>query len=608
MGFSEVRSRGAGKPSHALEEWPGAVVLAVRVASLILGICKELNESVSLLKILSARAEQFLYKESLKFELNKPSASPKATGFRNKYERRLSDYIERVMGETRVLGLQVAVVKNGRKLASISKGYKGELNGSAVEEDTLFNGFFLNLGVLVIAALLCVERGYIALDDPICHYWDGFIRYGKRNITLRHVLNHRSGVVAFFPRNFSLSALLNYGEMVQIIEDSAPQIPINHKTRYNPHFLGWVLSEVIALVTNQSAPSFIEENIIRPFGLQDGIRIVHIPENQAGLEGVNYNSQESNSGGRGRLFPLSSSGSSSSSFLFAQDSFPGIVGLSSIKSKLESSSDQLMNEIKEIIIQKLTPERMRTKAKWEEEPEARGDEQAEGTRDRLAVVRRRRKSGTPHSSLSFKDISRRLQQEASQYRPRKNAHTDPAKHSAKLSTLECFHINPHVLDPLTYNSNTVLNKWIPPASGKYTSLSLAKLYGHLCRGEIITEKLLREVTEDQAITCDHSVEGLVLTCGGPRKWSFGFQVLECSSVSCADFHSKRQALPPNSSFKGIGHSDTGGNLSFCFPDLDLSIVILTNDYVKGSCTSQLILGHILKHFGLDLNNYVPVTL
>lgn len=601
-----MRSRGP-EESSAMEEWPGDVVLAVRVASLIHGICKELNESVSLLRIFSARAEQFLYKESLKLELNKPSETPEVRGFANKYERRLNDYIEVIMGENHVLGLQVAVVKGGRKLASISKGCRGEQNGNAVEEDTLFNGFFINLGILVMAVLLCVEKGYIALDDPICHYWDGFIRYGKRNITLRHILNHRSGVVAFFPRDFCLSTLLSYGEMVKVIEDSAPQIQIDHKTRYNPYFMGWVLSEVISLVTNQSAASFIEENIIRPFGLQDGIRIVHMSENQREIDGDN--SQECSTGSSRRLFPLFSLSSSSASSLFTQDGFPGITGLSSIKSKLESGGDQLMNEIKEIIIQKLTPERMRTKAK--EEPDKKDDEPTKKVRDRLAVVRRR-KSTERFSSLPFECISKRLQQETSLYKPagktqaRRLIKRPTEESSTKLSTLECLYLKPHVLDPLIYNSSALLDKWIPPASGKYTSLSLAKLYSHLCRGEIISQNLLREITRDQAITRDHSVEGLILTCGGPRKWSFGFQVLECDAFS--DSRSKLRTSTSESIFRGIGHSDTGGNLSFCFPDLDLSIAILTNDHVKGSYTSQLILGHILKHFGLNFNNYVPISL
>ncbi|KAH8583293.1 conserved esterase of the beta-lactamase family [Cryptosporidium sp. chipmunk genotype I] len=591
---------------NPMEDWPKDVIYFVRIVSLIHGICAELNESVPILKILSRRAQQFLYMESINLELNKHQLS--RVGFTNKFERRLSDYIQRIIDENNVLGLQIAIVKNGKNLASISKGIKGELNANKIDENTLFNGFFINLGILVIAILICVERGYISLDDPICHYWDGFIRYGKRNITLRHVLDHRSGVISFFPEDMGLKEFLNYGNMVRIIEDSVPQIPINQITRYNPYFLGWVLSELIALLTNQSTTKFIEENIINPFGLSDGIKM-YLPEytlnnnqmntdkseecNEKNDEIHNNNNNNNNNSNSNSmfLFRLFSPRSSSSSSFFAQEELSsGIMRLSNIKSKLESGNGaQLMNEIKEIIIQKLTPERMRKKEEKEEGTDDNNHNHDDdnfdviGISNRYAMVSRR----MTLSSIPFKQVFEKL----------KSSNSFELT-NLKLSTLECFYLKPHILDPLIYNSKKLINKWIPPTNGRYTSLSLAKLYGHLSRGEIIGDKLLKQVIKDESITYDNSIEGLILTYGGPRKWSLGFQILECNKMN--------NNQKDQSCYKGIGHSDAGGNLSFCFPEIDLSIVILTNDYHKGSYISQLILRYILENFGLYLNNYVPL--
>ncbi|KAL3128142.1 putative esterase [Cryptosporidium hominis] len=604
---------------NLMDCWPNDIIYFVRILLLLRGICAELNESIPILKILSRRAQQFLYLESINLELNKQQLLKRR--FTNKFERRLSDYIEKIMNENNVLGLQIAIIKNGKNLVNISKGIKGELNGNQIDENTLFNGFFINLGILVIAILICVEKGYISLDDPICHYWDGFIRYGKRNITLRHVLDHRSGVISFFPKDMGLKELLNYEKMIQIIEDSAPQVPINQITRYNPYFLGWILSELIALLTNQSTTKFIEENIINPFNLSDGIKM-YLPDYSLNNDQVSIFQSEkydetnigANNNNNKFLFPLFSPRSSSSSSFFAQEEFSSsIMRLSNIKSKLENSNGtQLMNEIKDIIIQKLTPKRISKEEKEKEKEKEKNinDYNEEDNNDeniniidfyeRYAMVNRKME----FSSISFKQVLEKLKS-SDLYKLKNYGYQDfnKTKINLKLSTLEYFFLKPHILDPLIYNSKKLINKWIPPTNGRYTSLSLAKLYNHLIRGEIIGDKLLKQVIKNESITFDNSIEGLILTYGGPRKWSLGFQILECKKIY---YHQNNQKDDDQPCFKGIGQSDTGGNLSFCFPEIDLSIAILTNDYVKGSYISQSILRYILENFGLYLNNYVPL--
>ncbi|POM84466.1 ABC1 family protein [Cryptosporidium meleagridis] len=598
---------------NLMDYWPSDIIYFVRILTLLSRICAELNESIPILKIFSRRAQQFLYLESINSELNKQQLSKRR--FTNKFERRLSDYIEKIMNENNALGLQIAVIKNGNNLANISKGIKGELNGNQIDENTLFNGFFINLGILVIAILICVEKGYISLDDPICHYWDGFIRYGKRNITLRHVLDHRSGVISFFPQDMGLNELLNYEKMVQIIENSAPQVQINQITRYNPYFLGWILSELIALLTNQSTAKFIEENVINPFNLSDGIKM-YSPEYSLNKDQMNIFQSEkydetniganNNNNNNKFLFPLFSPLSSSSSSFFAQEEFSSsIMKLSNIKSKLENSNGaQLMNEIKDVIIQKLTPKRISKKEEKEKEKEQNindfneennNDEKAKviDFYERCAIVNRKME----FSSISFKKLLAKLKS-SELYKSKNYGY----KINFKLSTLEYFFLKPHILDPLIYNSKKLINKWIPPTNGRYTSLSLAKLYDHLIRGDIIGDELLKQVIKNESVAYDNSIEGLILTYGGPRKWSLGFQILECKKISDQQNNQKDD----QSCFKGIGHSDTGGNLSFCFPDINLSIAILTNDYVKGHYLSQSILRYILENFGLYLNNYAPL--
>ncbi|KAF7458964.1 ABC1 family protein [Cryptosporidium felis] len=333
-------------------------------------------------------AQELLFKESfhkgatrcLKPPRTKESARE---GFRNKFEKRLWEYAKRVATESGVLGLQITVVKEGRLLGQVSLGRKRELSGDLVDESTLFSGFFLNIGLLVAGILLCVERKLIALDDPVCHYWDGFIRYGKRNVTLRHILEHRSGIGSFFPEDLHFLTLLDYRKMTDLIQDSHLEGPAGVKTRYCPFLMSWVLSELISLVSEQPAPAFIFENLIAPLGLQDGMKVycssLGAEEGMCSFEkgGPNRSAPPS-------PFSLSSPSFASSPFFSQQTLGESFAGLSSLGSKIRQSAIDaapMIGDLGGIIMRKLAPEKEKRAAEAPREEGGETEEKEAGTRE-----------------------------------------------------------------------------------------------------------------------------------------------------------------------------------------------------------------------------------
>lgn len=75
-------------------------------------------------------------------------------------------------------------------------------------------------GLLATSLLKLVDSGEIKLDEPVCHLWDGFIRFGKQHITVEQVLSHRAGLHRALPNNLTLTKLTNYMEMISIFEDA----------------------------------------------------------------------------------------------------------------------------------------------------------------------------------------------------------------------------------------------------------------------------------------------------------------------------------------------------------------------------------------------------
>src|SRR5674476_767757 len=66
--------------------------------------------------------------------------------------------------------------------------------GRPVDPDTLFHVFSVTKGVLVTALHIQAERGLIDLDDPVVRHWPEYGANGKAATTIRHVLQHRSGL------------------------------------------------------------------------------------------------------------------------------------------------------------------------------------------------------------------------------------------------------------------------------------------------------------------------------------------------------------------------------------------------------------------------------
>jgi hypothetical protein len=60
----------------------------------------------------------------------------------------------------------------------------------------------------------------LRLTDPICDWWDGFIRFGKEHITVYDALTHRSGLHGALPEHLTLSDIMNYDTMISYLEDA----------------------------------------------------------------------------------------------------------------------------------------------------------------------------------------------------------------------------------------------------------------------------------------------------------------------------------------------------------------------------------------------------
>jgi CubicO group peptidase (beta-lactamase class C family) len=109
----------------------------------------------------------------------------------------LQSLIPKLLEETRVPGLSIAVIRDADILWSQGFGLKSTVTQKPVERDTVFEAASLSKPAFAYAALKLWQTGKLGLDTPLSEYLDKpFVPDELRlqQITMRRVLSHSSGL------------------------------------------------------------------------------------------------------------------------------------------------------------------------------------------------------------------------------------------------------------------------------------------------------------------------------------------------------------------------------------------------------------------------------
>lgn len=111
--------------------------------------------------------------------------------------------------------------------------------------------------------MLLVDRGLINVDDPVGKYISAFDMADKKQITIRHLLTHTSGLYEWYPLYYHAS---NKQETYKLIGQLPLKFPVGAQRRYSD--LGFtILGEIIEKVSGLSLGQFMQENIFTPLGM-----------------------------------------------------------------------------------------------------------------------------------------------------------------------------------------------------------------------------------------------------------------------------------------------------------------------------------------------------
>lgn len=236
---------------------------------------------------------------------NKPSrnvleeTTPEEAGFSADRLALADSLIARYMDKHWLPGGVFLVARHGKIVFYKSFGYHSLNFWNKYEKDDLFRIASMTKAITSVAIMQLYEQGKLGLDDPVSTYIPAFKDIGvldrfnsrdssfttvppKRQITIRHLLTHTSGIVygefekenihAAYEKLGMNSVGLSHPNLTnaQFINKLA-KVPLafHPGEKYNYGLNMDVLGRVIEVVSEKSLNQYFQQNIFEPLGMVD---------------------------------------------------------------------------------------------------------------------------------------------------------------------------------------------------------------------------------------------------------------------------------------------------------------------------------------------------
>lgn len=221
---------------------------------------------------------------------------PDLTGFSQAGLDRVTDLLDREVGEGHLAGAIMLIQRHGRPVYYEGFGVRDPKTMAPMTRDTIFRLYSMSKPITCAAAMILVEQGRLKLDDPIAKYIPSFahpevatehkLAEGKstldyapadRPITVLDLMRQSSGIVSAFSdlgpiTQLYLNAGLFDGDFDNAeFADRLAKLPLAYQpgTVWDYGHSTDVLGRVIEIASGQSLYDFEKQVLFDPLGMTD---------------------------------------------------------------------------------------------------------------------------------------------------------------------------------------------------------------------------------------------------------------------------------------------------------------------------------------------------
>ena len=162
-------------------------------------------------------------------------------------------------------GAAFSIVQNNNVLINLFGGTKNEKE--AWDENTIVNTFSLSKGIYAACISKLISENLLDIEKPIAYYWKSFKQDNKKNILVRHLLSHQSGMYRFKTK-LNNKDLLDWEKIIYILENQEPDHKPEEFTYYHAKTHGYLVGNLIKIITGLSLGKYLKENITNKYNLK----------------------------------------------------------------------------------------------------------------------------------------------------------------------------------------------------------------------------------------------------------------------------------------------------------------------------------------------------
>ena len=243
-----------------------------------------------------------------------PKAKPEEVGLSSKRLERINVLMDRYVEENKISGAVTLVARHGRTAHLEAHGKMSIEDNKPMQTDTIFRIASMTKALTSVAAMMLYEEGYFLLTDPVSNVIPEFkelkvlvpapnsyehaaasgyaIVPAKRAMTVRHLLNHTSGLTSTLWQRPHINEMYRttlggertMGEMVKKLAT----LPLHHHPgdAFEYGQSTNVLGYYIEIVSGMTLAEFFQQRICEPLGLDD--TFFYVPDDKTGRVATLY--------------------------------------------------------------------------------------------------------------------------------------------------------------------------------------------------------------------------------------------------------------------------------------------------------------------------------
>jgi CubicO group peptidase (beta-lactamase class C family) len=163
------------------------------------------------------------------------------------------------------VGAGLVVLRAGKPVVELWGGFSHREQGRFWQRDTLVNGYSTGKAVVTMLVLDCAQDRLLDIDAPVSTYWPEFASAGKEAVTVRALMAHQAGLVAFVDP-VADDEIYDFAAMSDRLAKQIPYWAPGSGHGYHVNTYGFLLGELVRRVTGYGVGQSLRRRLSGPQG------------------------------------------------------------------------------------------------------------------------------------------------------------------------------------------------------------------------------------------------------------------------------------------------------------------------------------------------------